>query len=362
MSKYEGKTILMLGTDFGSMGGMSSVINVYVRSGLLKNWKILYVPTHRDGSKWLKLKTALGAWWRVLSQAARGNVAGAHIHVAAGASFWRKSLIVLPVFLLRVPVIFHIHDGEFSNFYWSRCGDIARYLVRKILESSSSVIALSNSWVEELKVIAPKAVVVCIPNPVELNPMVDREGRDPGSISILFLGRLSKEKGVFDLLAAFAEIQNVPVKWSLILAGNGDLEKVQQLTNDLGLSATVELPGWVGPAKKAELLNRADVLVLPSYFEGLPMAILEAMASGLPVVSSRVGGIPEVLQDSVNGLLFSPGDVKALSHCFEILGTDISFARRLGRAARLRAENDFSVPVVIERLEQLYLDVGFKRN
>ncbi len=350
----------MVGTDFGSKGGMSAVINVYLRSGLLDKWKILYVQTHRDGSKRLKLITAIGAWWRVLIKAASGKLAGAHIHVAAGASFWRKSLIVLPVFFLRAPVIFHIHDGEFSSFYWSRCGVVARYLVRQILERSY-VIALSKSWVDELKVIAPKAVVVCIPNPVELTPVVDRDSRKTDSITVLFLGRLSKEKGVFDLLEAFAAIRNTSIKWKLILAGNGDLERARKLANDLGLSAKVEFMGWVGPKKKAELLSIADVLVLPSYFEGLPMAVLEGMASGLPVVSSRVGGIPDVIEDSVNGLLFSPGDITALSHCFEKLGADFPFAKKLGRAARLRAENDFSVPVVIERLEKLYICVGFKR-
>ncbi|MGB4064293.1 MAG: glycosyltransferase family 4 protein [Azonexus sp.] len=361
MSKPEGKVVLMLGTDFGSMGGMSAVINVYLRSGFLDKWKILYVPTHRDGSRWLKLRTAFGAWWRVLILAVRGRVAGAHIHVAAGASFWRKSLIVLPLFLLRVPVIFHIHDGEFSDFYRSQCGVIARYFVRNILERSY-VIALSSSWVNELKGIAPRAVVVCIQNPVELTPVIDRDGRNMDSITVLFLGRLSKEKGVFDLLESFAAIQNTSVKWKLILAGNGDLLGVRQLADDLGVSAMVELTGWVGSEKKAELLNKADMLVLPSYFEGLPMAVLEGMASGLPVVSSRVGGIPDVVQDSVNGLLFAPGDIKALSCCFEMLGADLSFARKLGRVARLCAENDFSVQVVIERLEKLYQDVGFKKN
>ena len=355
------KVILMLGTEFGSMGGMSSVINVYLRSGFIDKWKIYYIPTHRDGSAWLKLIIAYRAWLNVLVETVRGNVSGAHIHVAAGASFWRKSIIILPVLLLKLPVIFHVHDGEFSNFYWSRCGVFAKYFVRKILESSY-VIALSSSWVNELNVIAPKATVVCISNPVEILPLVDRDGRDPASILVLFLGRLTKEKGVFDLLEAFSMIQNSSLRWRLVLAGNGDFQRVEQFISELDLRSKVELAGWVDTEKKSELLGMADTLVLPSYFEGLPMAVLEGMASGLPVISSRVGGIPDVIQDSVNGLLFDPGDVHALKSCLEKIGSDYSFARKLGGAARLRAETDFSVPVVIARVEDLYFEIGFRAH
>ena len=353
------KSVLMLGTDFRSMGGMSAVINVYRRAGFLDNWHVHYVPTHRDGSKWLKLATAIRSWQQVLRLTLSGRISGAHVHVAAGASFWRKTLIVLPIFALGAPVIFHIHDGEFPDFYWKHCGPLGRYLVRKVLERSKHVIALSNSWVGELKRIAPGADVVEIPNPVEMLPVIASLARDPRCMSVLFLGRLSKEKGGYDLLHAFSTLRNEKTQWRLILAGNGELENVERCVAELGLADTVELAGWVGPERKADLLRTCDVLVLPSYFEGLPMAILEAMAAGLPVISSRVGGIPEVLQDSVNGLLFSPGDIPALARCFEQLGSDRSFASRIGSAGRECVSRRFSVQVVIRRLDQLYINVGF---
>lgn len=359
-SRRQGQCLVMLGTDFHSMGGMASVINVYLRAGLLDRWQMVYLPTHRDGSQWLKLITAVGAWWQFLLLVLRGKAAGVHIHAAAGASFWRKTLIALPAFIFRLPVIFHIHDGEFANFYWRRCGRVAQYLIRQVLARSRFVIALSNSWVVELTEIAPKANVVSIPNPVEMPAQGKPIAPDSKVMTVLFLGRLSKEKGVFDLLKAFAAINAAVMPCRLILAGNGDFESVRRDIDNFDLNELVEIAGWVGPEKKLELLNAASVLVLPSYIEGLPMAILEGMAAGLAVISTRVGGIPEVLVDSVNGLLFSPGDVKELTVCLERLAADKEFAKSLGIAAKECIEKRFSVPVVINKIDSIYCAAGFE--
>lgn len=352
--------MVMLGTEFGSMGGMAAVINVYRRAGLIEKWDMGYVATHVDGSRWRKLMTAVSAWGRFLGMVVAGNVAGAHIHVAAGASFWRKTLIAFPAFVAGKPVLFHIHDGEFANFYWRKCGPVRKALVRKILERSRLVIALSDTWVRELTEIAPGAALVRLPNPVELPLPGKPVAEEKNSVTILFLGRLTREKGVYDLLEAFAALPRGLTQWRLILAGNGDSEGVWQRIEELHLEREVELAGWVGKDKKLELLNVADVVVLPSYFEGMPMAILEGMAAGIPVVSTDVGGIPDVVRDSVNGLLFSPGDVAALTKCLDRLARDREFARRLGNAGRKCVESDFSVSVVLQRLENIYSEIGFQ--
>jgi glycosyltransferase involved in cell wall biosynthesis len=102
----------------------------------------------------------------------------------------------------------------------------------------------------------------------------------------------------------------------------------------------------------------ATALVLPSYAEGLPMSLLEAMAAGLPVVSTAVGGIPDVVTDGVNGLLFNPGDTATLARLLRRLMRDPEFSRRIALAARETARLRFGADRVIAQLEDLYAGLG----
>jgi glycosyltransferase involved in cell wall biosynthesis len=120
--------------------------------------------------------------------------------------------------------------------------------------------------------------------------------------------------------------------------------------------------GWLGREAAGQLLSRASVFVLPSYAEGLPMSVLEAMAAGCPVVATRVGGIPDLITDGVDGLLVPPGDPHALAAALERILRDPAFARQLGNAARQTIANRYTAERSLERLEQLYAGLGVRRG
>lgn len=141
------------------------------------------------------------------------------------------------------------------------------------------------------------------------------------------------------------------------MAGDGDVEGVAAAARRAGIAHLIDFPGWIGPPTRAALLAGTDMLLLPSHQEGLPMAVLEGMAAGRLVITTPVGGIPEVITDGRNGLLVEPGAVAQLSEALERAIDDPELRRRLGAAAEL-ASRDFDIEVWYERLGRIWADVA----
>jgi glycosyltransferase involved in cell wall biosynthesis len=198
---------------------------------------------------------------------------------------------------------------------------------------------------------------VVIYNPVQLpstiTPFETRETH-----TLLFLGRLGERKGSYDLLRAVASISDDFPDLKLLMGGDGEIEKIRVEAQRLGIADKVELLGWVRGPDKTALLTRASVYVLPSYNEGLPMSVLEAMAAGLPVISTPIGGIPEAVTDGVEGNLVKPGDVDAFSAALRRLLSDPSLRRQMGEAARLKVETVFSMDRIVPQIEALYRELS----
>jgi glycosyltransferase involved in cell wall biosynthesis len=176
--------------------------------------------------------------------------------------------------------------------------------------------------------------------------------------ALLFLGRLGHRKGIFVLLEALAAVRSRFRHVVLLCGGDGELDRVRAEVVRLDLSDNVTLLGWVKGAAKDELLESSTVFVLPSFDEGVPMSILEAMAWGLPVIATPVGGIPEVVTDGREGLLVAPGDADALGEAICRLLVDADLRAQMGRNGRLRFQTDFSIQSVLEKLESIYRSHG----
>lgn len=355
MSSYKDrknkKYIVMLGTSPSTMGGISSVVNVYQEAGLFDRFPIIYIATHSDGSKLMKLRFFITSWFAYLFLLLRGKIALIHVHSASRNSFWRKYFFLYPAFIFRVPSIFHLHGAEFNIFY-DNSNKVMQALICYTLNKVDSIVVLSHSWKHWIQNISTNTRIFSIYNPVSSMPASDFTLRD--SMSVLFLGRLSKRKGVYDLLLAASHIIDKHPNLKLILGGDGELDIVREQANKLGIGANVEILGWVTGVDKSVLLERAAIYVLPSYAEGLPMSVLEAMAVGLPVISTPVGGIPEAVTDGLEGCLIQPGDVDALSKALDRLLSDKDLRQRMGEAARIKVECCFSAGHVLPQIERLY--------
>lgn len=361
--KARAPRILMLGTAPQGRGGVAALVAVLQAGGLFERAAVRYVSTHREGGFLAKLGAAASGFWQAARACLFEHPAIVHAHASSGASFARKSLLLLLARASGCQTIFHLHGGSFRQFATVRSGALMRRWIRHTLERSSLVIALSDGWAGFVRGYAPRARVAVVPNAVRLP---GRAGARAGSGTpqagrILFLGRLEASKGLAELLDAAALLAPRFPALRLVLAGTGEPDTWRQAAAARGIGDRVELPGWLdGTARDAELA-RAAVFCLPSHAEGLPMSLLEAMAAGCATVASAVGGIPEVLVDGDNGLLVPARDAGALADALARLLDDAGLRARLGGRARRTVEQHYSTEAVCGRLAAIYNDLAGAR-
>lgn len=337
---------------------MRAVVEAYRRDGLFERHALTLVETHDEGSVAKRLALLARGYARFARLLLCGQVDAVHAHMAMRGSFWRKSLFARTAQLFGVPVIAHLHGSEFERFYAEQPRWRQR-LIEAQLRSSARVLVLSHSWEAFVRGIAPAARVQVLPNYVLLPAEAARPGHAAQDrVQALFLGLVGTRKGVFDLLPALAEALRQEPRLHLQLGGNGDVERARAMAHELGIAERVEFLGWVSGQRKAELLAAADLYVLPSHNEGLPVSVLEAMACGLPVISTQVGGIPELVREGVDGLLVAPGDRAALVQALVQLARDAALRARMGASARERVAQGYERGRVLPQLEQLYAELA----
>lgn len=343
--------IVMLGTAPDALGGIASVISVYYASGIISDCNIHYISTHCTGSTEKKLVALLTAWRTFTGLIFAGKIRIVHIHLACGMSFWRKSLFVLCTLLFRIPFVIHLHSGTFPQYYCDS-SMLTRLLIRSVFRKASATITVSNrlkTWLEE---ISKNRHTVVIHNPVDI-PAIHSEGeRDTGKI--VFLGRIEPAKGIIELILAVHLIALEHPNIRLVIAGAGDTSMAQKAAAELGITSNIEFPGWVEGEEKRALLASATIFVLPSYAEGMPMALLEAMSCGTAVIASNVGGIPEAVHDRTEGLLVPPGDVAKLVKAITLLLSNSKLREQMGRAGQNAVRQRFSPASTSAALSALY--------
>jgi glycosyltransferase involved in cell wall biosynthesis len=336
----------MLGAAPETRGSIAAVVSTYRTHGLFKRWPIRYLPT----SNRLALKAARG----LAGELVRGAVA-VHAHISV-RGFWRDAVLVGAALAARCPVLVHLHGTGFERFY-DECDGLARALVRGLLDRAAGVLVPSESLRGWARGTARNAHVVCLPNPVALEPLA----KDPCRPNlVLFLGHMAPDKGVFDLLEAVSAVRGAVPDLRLVCAGDGDRIAVARYAERLGMADAVKFTGWVGPSGKRALFESAAVLATPSYDAALPMSMLEAMAAGVPVCAAAVGGIPEVIVDGLSGFLVAPGDSASLARVLKTLLLDRSLGARIGAAARESVRLRYAPERALPKLEEIYTALGLQ--
>ncbi len=340
----EAKNILTIGIDYRVVrGGVAAVENVYstfyqpfnhvtttVTNGLVKKLLVL-------------CKAILQfQYWMLFHP----EIKIVHVQGSVGASFWRKAIFIYIAKFFHKKVVWHMHAGRFAVFYQQH-----RYAVRKVVDKSDVIIALSEYWKEYFKNEFPTKRVEIIKNVISA-PVVHKQ--QTGYFTLLFLGLLGKNKGIYDLLECIRDHKvEFQGKLKLYIGGNGEIEHVKQLIKEYGIADIVIFEGWVSGDKKIELLNKSDAYILPSYKEGLPISILEAMSYGMPIISTPVGGIPEIVSNGENGYLVEPGNKEDIYKAIMSLLNDADLRNRMGRISLSRVGEH--LPEYVEKqLETLY--------
>ena len=333
-------------------GGISAVVRYW--SGCFDG--LQYYPIYKIGGKPVK------AWWYITSYIRMAlkmvfdrKVSIMHLHTAADGSFWRNADLVRLGRFFGKKIILHIHASRFKDFY-NEASPENKEKITGTLKSVEKIIVLSQSWKEWFESIGIKKESLTILHNITPEPTYIPSARVvDGKIHFLFLGEIGQRKGVFDIIRAIAQHKDeAEGKIELRIGGNRNEEKLISAIKENGLEETVIFEGWVSGEKKLRLLNWADVYILPSFNEGLPISILEAMSYGHPVISTPVGGIPEVVDG--NGILVTPGNADEIWAAMSRYIDNPSAISQEGSIS-LRNVRPYLPDSVMEQLRQIYLDI-----
>ncbi len=342
-----------------SRGGVAAVARQIAVSTLVRKYRISMLPTYAPGTMLERLYRGAAGILQIAGVMLFKKPDLVHVKVASGGSFARKVVVGAICRARGVPVLVHVHGGGFDQFILNS-PRFVRAAASWLLEATPQVLTLSDRWAARLQPMFPRAHIDVLPNPVEVHRYEDlaqarfaRLVQDPRVPMALFLGDLLERKGAFELIEAWPEVARRFPNARLVLCGTGDADGLRASARALGVEALVELPGWVDGETKRRLLAEATVFTLPSHIEGMPISLLEAMASGLPSIVTPVGGILDAVSDEAEALIVAVSDPAAIARAVIRLFESPALARRLGEAARSRVE-EFDVNTFAAHLDRIY--------
>jgi glycosyltransferase involved in cell wall biosynthesis len=356
--------VLMIGPGDGVTGGISTLVQT-ILPALRQQIELQYLPTvnrrplEESGKLSLQnIALAISQFARFLLALYRFHPDIIHLHTSQGIAWLKDTFFIFVGKSFGCSMVLHMHGGKFDKLFDKRSRFMKNY-TRRVMRLGDAIIAVSTEWRKRLGKIVPLDHVFVFKNCIAVDAISFHPAAQPGKLpKALFLGRVGFQKGAFDLLEAMGRLQSKSCPLQVWIAGNeereGDLNRAQVRRDELKLAERCEFLGPVRGALKDQLLSRADFFVLPSYSEGLPMAILEAMAAGLPVVATSVGGIPEVIREGYNGFLIGPGDVQGLAEKLAILAENPNLRESMGKSSREFAKQELDVKPYINRLVALY--------
>lgn len=343
--------VLMIGPDRSVHGGISGVVNNYYDAGLEERISLCYIGTMVEGSKLRKLFQAAKAFAVFCIKMPGYQIV--HVNMASDSSYYRKSFFIKAAKLFGKKIVIHQHGGDFESFYYKEQSDRGRRKIDRVLSMGDAFLVLAPVWKDFFSPMVEKDKITVLPNAIRIPELVQKEY---GQHQMLFMGRLCKEKGIGELIEAAARLKEKYQDIHLYLGG---------IWEDESLKAEAEKHadyitwlGWVSGKEKEKYLRQCDIFVLPSYFEGQPVALLEAMAFGCGIVASKTGGIPHMIIEGETGIFTVPKDAASLQQGLEKVLSDTELCKRMGKQAREKVKREFSIDNNIKELLQIYRKVS----
>ncbi len=309
------------------------------------------VPVRPLLERLAKRRLNLAYAWRLRQLLRRERFDLVHAHIYA-------SVVAAAIATLRTDVPLVITEHTEASWQDWRARWASRWVYRRVARIIAVSTPIRRRLIERDSV--HPALITIIPNAVVFAPEPPAEAQPPAELRerplVGVIARLQPEKGVANFLKAAARVTPEFPEAHFVVAGDGPLrQELATLTKDLNLRGHVHFLGFRSDA--SALMKSLDVLVVPSVTEGSPLVTLEAMAAGVPVVASAVGGIPDQIRHDKEGLLVPPGDPDALGDALLALLRDHERARRLGEAGRRHAASQFSHATMVRQIEDVYRDV-----
>lgn len=349
--------VLMLGDSLTQSGGIATLQKLIIKYAP-PDLNIEQIATRDDGSGFEKGIVFFRAIYLLIWRLIFRQTDVVHIHIADGGSILRKAIFATIAFSFHKPVLMHAHGAVFHLNYESS-PKFVQQLMRKVFSQCRGWIALTSFWqdfyISSLGLDAKQVFILL--NPTEL-PTIIPHRINSAKVKLVFVGRIGERKGTFDLIEAFAKLpESLRNSVELLVAGDGEIDRAKQLTQELNLTEQITFLGLIDAQARDLLLETADVYILPTYNEGLPLALLEAMSWGLPVITTPVSGIPDVVKDRQNGLIVDAGNIQQLADAIQLSIENEDLRLSLGKAAR-ETVGKLDMKSFSSRLAEIYRTVS----
>lgn len=354
--------VIVLGPDRNAVSGVSTHLNLLFDSALADAFALFQFRVGSEGRR----ETLPGKLWRLLSspfalafQILRRNAAAVHINTSMNASaFWRDLAYLLVGKLCGARVLYQVHGGE-TPLRFCKGNRLMESLLRASLRLPDVVVVLSQFELAAYRRFVPGEEIVLLPNSIDIAPYAHLKRVDDPQLTglrLVYIGRLARAKGLHDALAGMARAQAQGIRVTMVIAGSGpDEEPLHEQVRQLGLDHTVRFVGPLFDTDKLSLYGHADILMLATYHaEGLPYALLESMAAGVPAITTRIGGIPDVMVDGVHGIFVPPHDEQAICRAIEKLAQDPALLAEMGDACRRRIAHSYTIERMADGFASLY--------
>jgi glycosyltransferase involved in cell wall biosynthesis len=353
-------TVLVLGPDRARIGGVETHLNLLLDSSLAQEFDMRHFEVgsrHGEGRLAAALRLARSPLL-LAAEIARSGAAIVHVNTSLSAKpYWRDLMYVAAAKLCGARVVYQVHGGSLREL--ARPAAMGA-LLRATLQWPDVIVVLARCELDDMRELVPQQNVVLLPNAIDCRALVQlRRPVSRGPLKLIFLGRLVRAKGVFETVQALGLAAREGVNARLVIAGDGpDEEPLKREVRRLGLEAQVDFAGPALGPRKLGLLADAEVFLLPTYHrEGLPYALLEAMAAGLVPVVTRVAAIPDVVAEGAHGVFVPPRDPAAIARALASLAADRERLARMGVACRERAVTAYSIERLAADFRALYTGV-----
>lgn len=344
--------ILIVGVDAYGKGGVSSVI--YMQKDSMSNIcnfsHVISTRGESNAKKFIILVKSLPLFiWSLMSN----KYDLIHIHGSMKSSFLRKSIFMIVAKMTGHKVIYHMHAAMINEYFYKR-SKLKGNLVCWLMDQYDGIIALGENW----KIVLQKKTrtdIFSVFNAVEKRPLPC--ANKFGKFTIFIIGEIGHRKGTYDILKVAQKLSTHKDIEFRIAGGGADFDNLKRQCSAEGLDNTVTWLGWIGPVERDQEMANADIFFLPSYHEGMPMAILEGMCADLPVISTPVGGIPDCVIDGQTGYLHEPGDIDGFADSILKLKDNPDILASMANASGERAATVFSPKQFAENVMTVYRKV-----
>jgi glycosyltransferase involved in cell wall biosynthesis len=349
---------LLLGPSLQAISGVTTHVNSLLGSQLGAAYSLAHFQVGsegRDESPLDKLARFAASPLQLAAAVLRHDARIVHINCSLNAKAWWRDLAYLVVAkLCGARVVFQKHGGSLEQF---TANPAFATFVRAVLKMADAIVVLSHAEMKAYEAFVPGQNVAVVPNGIDPAPYLkyNRRPADPAApLKLLYIGRLAPRKGLTETIDSLALLAP-SVRPQLIIAGSGPEEpRLRSQVREAGLNGHVTFAGPAWDEYKIKLLNNADVLLLPSYSEGLPYSLLEAMAAGVVPIVTPVGAIPDVVHEGQHGRFVPVQDARAISEVLKSLSEDRAALARMSQACRSRILSSYSLERLSDDFTAIY--------